>query len=131
MHTPNLATAVEAAQAKLRQLEADRAARPHCTIGRSVLAMTLRALAKVFDQDSESTSVIVAFDGQWLSFECNGSKVTVVAVGIPWPSRYKLKKAAIADVLPIRLKLPEVEVGIWKSMLEIGGAKCPGVRKVK
>lgn len=130
MKTANLA-AVEAAQAKLRQLEVDRAARPHCTIRGSVLAMTLRSLAEVFEQDSAGNSVIVAFDGQWLSFECNELKVTVVAVGIAWPSRYKLSKATIADVLPVRLKRSEVEVGIWKSVLEIGGARCPGVTKVK
>ena len=130
METPNLA-AVEAARAKLKQLEADRAARPHCTVNRSLLAMTLRSLAVIFEQISSGNSVVVAFDGRLLSFDCNGLQAVVVATGTAWPARYQLGMAAIADVLPIRLKLREVEVGIWKSMLEFDCVRCPGVREVK
>jgi hypothetical protein len=130
MQTPNLA-AVEAARAKLKQLEADRAARPHCTVSRSLLAMALKSLAAIFEHEGSGNSVVVAFDGRLLSFDCSGLKTVVVAAGTAWPARYKLEMAAIADALPIRLKLPEVEVGIWRSMFEIDRVRCPGVREVK
>jgi len=123
--------AVAAARAKLRQLEADRAARPHCTVSRSLLAMALRSLAGIFEQGGSGNSVVVAFDGRLLSFDCNGLKTVVAAAGTAWPVHYKLEISAIANALPIRLKLPEVEVGIWKSMLEIDRVRCPGVREVK
>ena len=130
MQTPNL-DAVEAARAKLKQIEADRAARPHCTVSRSLLAMALKSLAVIFEQEGSGNSVVVAFDGRLLSFDCNGLKAVVAATGIAWQARYKLEMAAIADALPIRLRLAEVEVGIWKSMLEIDRVRCPGVRVVK
>lgn len=130
VQTPILA-AVEAARAKLKQLEADRAARPHCTVSRSLLAMGLKSLAGIFEHERSGNSVVVAFDGRLLSFDCNGLKTCVAATGTAWPARYKLKMAVIADELPIRLGAPLVEVGIWKSMLEIDRVRCPGVRKVK
>jgi hypothetical protein len=130
VQTPNLA-AVAAARVKLKQLEADRAARPHCTVSRSLLAMGLKSLAGIFEHERAGNSVVVAFDGRLLSFECNGLKTVVAATGTAWPARYKLEMAAIADALPIRLGLPKVEVGIWKSMLEIDRIRCPGVRKAK
>jgi hypothetical protein len=130
MQTPNPA-AVEAARATLEQLEADRAARPHCKVTGSSMAHALKSLATIFEDVNSGNTVVVAFDGQLLSFDCNGLKTVVVATGIAWPSRYQLAMAAIADVLPIRLKHPEVEVGIWKSMLEINHVRCPGVRKAE
>lgn len=130
MKTPNLG-AVEAAGAKLRAREADYAARPHCTVSRSLLAMALKSLAGIFEQIKSGNSVVVAFDGRLLSFDCNGLITVVAATGIAWPARYKLEMAAIADALPIQLKLPEVEVGIWKSILEIDRVRCPGVREIK
>ena len=130
METPNLA-AVEAARAKLKQLEMDRAARPHCTVSRSLLALALKSLAGIFEQNGSGSSVVVAFDGRLLSFDCNGLKTVVAATGFAWPTRYQLGMAAIADALPIRLKFPEVEVGIWKSMLEIDRARCPGVEEIQ
>ena len=63
MQTPNL-DAVEAARAKLKQIEADRAARPHCTVSRSLLAMALKSLAVIFEQEGSGNSVVVAFDGR-------------------------------------------------------------------
>lgn len=130
MQTANL-TAVEAVRAKLRQLEADRAARPHCTVTGSSLALALKSLATIFEQNGSGNSVVLSFDGRLLSFDCNGLKSVVAANGTAWRGRYIIAIAAIADVLPIRLSLPEVEVGIWKSMLEIDRARCPGVREVK
>lgn len=123
--------AVEAAQAKLKQIEADRVARPHCTVTGSSLAHALKSLAGIFEQNGSGDSVVVAFDGRVLSFDCNGLITVVVAAGTPWPARYKLEMAAIADELPIRLRLPQVEVGIWKSKLEIDRVRCPGVREIK
>jgi len=130
MQSPHAAE-VEAARAKLRQLEVDRAARPHCTVSRSLLAMALKSLAGIFEQGTSGISVVVAFNGRILSFDCNGLKSVVAATGTAWPARYKLAMSAIAEVLPIRLNPSEVEVGIWKSMLEIGPARCPGVSEVK
>lgn len=130
MQSANLA-AVEAARAKLKQLEVDRATRPHCTVSRSLLALALKSLAGIVEQNVSGNSVVVAFDGRLLSFDCNGLKTVVAATGTAWPARYKLAMAAIADVLPIRLKLPEVEVGIWKSTLEIDRVRCPGVTEIK
>ncbi len=75
--------------------------------------------------------MVVAFDGRVLSFDCNGLITVLAATGTAWPARYQLGMAAIADALPIRLTLPVVEVGIWKSMLEIDRARCPGVSKLK
>ena len=130
MQTPN-SSAIAAAQAKLRQLKKDQAARPHCTVIGSSLAHALKSLATIFEDVNSGNSVVVAFDGQILSFDCNGLKTTVVSTGVAWPARYKLPISSIADVLPLRLKLPEVEVGIWKSMLEIDRARCPGVEVIK
>jgi len=130
METANLA-AVEAARAKLKQLEAERAARPHCAVSRSLLAMALKSLATIFEHKTSGNLVVVAFDGRLLSFDCSGLKTAVAATGTAWPACYELKMAAIADVLPIRLRSPEVEVGIWKSMLEIDRVRCLGVRKLK
>ena len=121
--------AVEAALAELRQLEVDRTARPHCTVSSSLLA--LKSLGGILEQTNSGNSVVVAFDGRLLSFDCNGLITVVAAMGAAWPARDKLEMAAIADALPIRLKLPEVEVGIWKSFLEIDRVRCPGVREVK
>ncbi|SRR6266545_7042188 len=130
MQTPNLA-AVEAARSKLRKHEAAYAARPHCTVSRSLLALALKSLAGNFPQAGSDGTVVVGFDGRMLSFLCHGVESVVAATGIAWPARYELKVAAIADALPIRLKLPEVEVGIWKSMLEIDRVRCPGVRGIR
>jgi len=130
MQSPHAAE-VEAARAKLRQLELDRAARPHCTVSRSLLAMALKSLAGIFEHGSSGTSVVVAFNGRILSFDCNGLKSVVAATGTAWPARYKLEMPAIAEVLPIRLNPPEVEVGIWKSTLEIDRARCPGVKEIQ
>jgi hypothetical protein len=130
MKIGNLA-AVEAARTKLRQLEADRAARPHCTVTGSSLAGGLRSLARIFEHSNSGNAVVVGFDGRLLSFDCNGLKTVVAATGTAWPARYELPMAAIADALPIRLSLPEVEVGIWKSMLEIDRARCPGVKEIQ
>lgn len=129
MQTPNLA-AVEAARARLKQFEADRAARPRCTVSRSLLAMALNSLAAIFENEASGNSVVLAFDGSLLSFDCNGLKTFVAATGTAWPARYKLRMAAVADVLPIRLHIPEVEVGIWKSTLEIDRARCRGIKEV-
>jgi glutamate-1-semialdehyde aminotransferase len=123
--------AVAATRAKLRQLEADRAARPHCTVTGSSLAHALKSLATIFEHKDSGNSVVAAFDGRALSFDCNGLKSGVAATGTAWPTRYQLPMAAIADALPIRLHLPEVEVGIWKSMLEIDRARCAGVKPIK
>ncbi len=95
------------------------------------MAGALRSLAKIFENEKSGNSVIVAFDGRFLTFDCNGLKTTVAATGTAWPARYELAMAAIADVMPIRLTLPVVEVGIWKSALEIDRARCPGVKKIK
>ena len=130
MQTPNLA-AVEVARARLKQLEADRAARPHCMVTGSSLALALKSLATIFEHKDSGNSVVVTFDGRLLSFDCNGLKTAVAATGTAWTARYKLAMATIADELPIHLHLPEVEVGIWKSVLEIDRARCPGVREVK
>jgi hypothetical protein len=130
MQTANPA-AVAAARAKLRAYEAKYAARPHCTVGCSPLAMTLKSLAGIFEHKNSGNSVVVYFDGRLLTFDCNGLIAVVAATGTAWPARYKLTMAAIADALPIRLMLPKVEVGIWKSMLELDRVRCPGARMVK
>lgn len=130
MDTPDPATP-EAIRANVQAYQAAFAARPHCTVSRSLLAMALNSLAVIFEQETSGNSVIVAFDGRLLSFDCNGLKSAVVATGTAWPARYKLEMRAIADALPIQFKFPEVEVGIWRSMLEIGGARCPGVGELK
>lgn len=130
MQTANLA-AVEAAQAKLKQLEAIRAARPLCVVSRGLLAMALKSLAAIFENEKSGNSVILAFDGHLLSFDCNGLRTAVAATGAAWPARYELPMAAIADVLPVRLTAQEAEVGIWKSKLEIDRVRCPGVRQIK
>jgi hypothetical protein len=93
--------------------------------------MALKSLAVIFENERSGNKVVVAFDGHLLSFDCNGLKTDVVATGTAWPARYKLEMAAIADVLPIRLRNPEPEVGIWKSMLEIDRVLCLGVKEVK
>lgn len=129
MEHGNLA-AVEAARAKLKQLEADRAARPHCTVTGSSLAHALKSLATIFEDVKSGNTVVVGFDGEFLSFDCNGLKTIVVATGRAWPARYELPMAAIADGLPMRLRLPNIEVGIWKSALEIGRVRCGGLEKV-
>jgi hypothetical protein len=123
--------AVEAARAKLRQLDANRAARPHCQVTGSSLAHALKSLAGIFEQINSGDTVVVSFDGTVLSFDCNGLITVVVATGTAWPARYQLPMAAIADALPIRLALPVVEVGIWKSMLEIDRVRCPGASELK
>lgn len=130
METPNPAE-VEAARANVRAYQAAYAARPHCTVSRSPLAMALKSLAVIFEQNGSGNSVVVSFDGQLLSFDCNGLKSVVTATGTAWPARYTLEMAAIADELPIRLNFPQVEVGIWQSMLVIDDVRCPGVREVK
>lgn len=130
MQTVNLA-AVEAARAKLRTQEAAYAARPHCTVSRSPLALALKTLEGIFPDVGSDGLVEVAFDGRLLSFLCNGINSTVPATGTAWPTRYQLKVGAIADVLSIELSRPEVEVGIWQSMLEIDRARCPGVKSIK
>jgi hypothetical protein len=86
MQTGNLA-AVEATRAKLRQLEVDRAARPHCTVTGSSLAHALKSLATIFEQGNSGNSVMVSFDGRKLSFDCNGLTTVVVATGIAWPAQ--------------------------------------------
>jgi hypothetical protein len=131
MNEAETRAAAGAARANLKQFETDRAARPHCTVTGSSLAHALKSLAVIFEHKDSGNSVVIAFDGRLLSFDCNGLKTVVVATGMAWPARYQLAMAAIADVLPIRLKLPEVEVGIWKSMLEIDRVRCPGVREFK
>jgi hypothetical protein len=128
--TPELAAA-ETRRANVQAYQAAFAARPHCTVSRNPLAMALKSLAVIFEQNSSGSSVVVFFDGQLLSFDCNGLKSVVTATGTAWPARYALEMAAIADELPIRLKFPDVEVGIWQTMLEIDDVRCPGVREVK
>jgi hypothetical protein len=130
METPDPAAA-ETIRANVLAHQAAFAARPHCTVSRSLLAMALKSLAAIFEQKTSGNSVVLAFDGQFLSFDCNGLKSDVTATGTAWPARYKLEMAAIADVLPIRLKFPEVEVGIWQTMLEIDDVRCPGVSELK
>jgi len=122
---------IEAARANAQAYQVALAARPHCVVNRSLLAKALKSLATIFEHRDSGNSVVVAFDGGLLTFDCHGLKTVVAATGTTWPARYQLPMAALADVLPIRLSRPKVEVGIWESMLEIDEARCPGVRKVE
>lgn len=121
----------EIAQAKRAEELAAYAARPHCLVNRSVLRLALKSLAAIFPVASSVDSVVVSFDGRVLSFVCNEIESALVAAGTAWSCRYQLPIAAIADALPIRLSKENVEVGIWKSRLEIDRARCPGVVELK
>lgn len=121
----------EIARVEKAERDAAYAARPHCTVNRSVLKLALNTLEESFSQADISESVIVAFDGRVLSFLCSGIETVVSATGNSWPARYGVPMKLMREELPKRLMKPAVEVGIWKSMLEIDRSRCPGVKEIK
>jgi hypothetical protein len=121
----------EIARTQSAERDAAYAARPHCTVNRSVLKLALNTLEESFSQADVSESVIVAFDGRVLSFLCHGVETVVGAAGNAWPARYSVPVKVLREELPKRLMKPAVEVGIWKSMLEIDRSRCPGAIEIK
>lgn len=121
----------EIARAERAERDAAYAARPHCSVSRSVLRLALKSLEESFAQADISESVIISFDGRVLSFECHGVASTLVGNGNAWPSQYSVPVIALRDSLPKRLMRPTVEVGIWKSMLEIDRTRCRGAGEVQ
>jgi hypothetical protein len=106
------------------------AVRPHCRVNRSVLRLAFKTLAGTFTQVLGTDFVIVSFDGRILSFLCGGVETVLGATGGAWPCRYRVRVESLRENLPKRLRAPVVEVGIWKSTLEIDRCRYRGVEEI-
>lgn len=121
----------EITRAERAKEAAEYAARPHCTVNRSVLKLALKTLAEQLMQAPASDPVVVSFDGRVLSFLCHGVETVVGAAGQAWSCPYCLEVKRLTDKLPKRLMSQTVEVGVWKSMLEIGRNRYKGLEKIQ
>jgi len=95
------------------------AARDHCTVDRRVLRFSLNALAELLTKSDPADQVTIDFDGRVLSFRCHGVETLMGATGDAWPCQYRVPAESLSKNLPKRLRQSQVEVGIWKTTLEI------------
>jgi len=121
----------EIARAQRAIEAAEYAARPHCTVDRSVLRLAFNTLEASFARASPSDPIVVAFDGRVLSFLCADVEAAVVATGKPWPMNCHIPMEVLRERLPKRLTRPQVLVGIWKGRLEIDRARIPVTEEIR
>lgn len=113
-----------------RICEAKRyAVRPHCTIERSWLRLTINTIRSHLSKIDNEKAAYFSFDGTTLLCRLPEKSVAVAANGTAWGYDYRIKCRCLAE-LPKRLYGNLCIVGIWNGKLEVGPARLPGVAEV-
>lgn len=101
----------------VRRLEAYKG-RPRCAVEKDWFKVAVKKLRSMPESASEGDLASVSFDGEILRIACNGSTVTVPAVGAPWVTSYAVSASQLAN-LPRRLTDP-VRISVWDGKIAIG-----------